>query len=141
MPPRRARVLDGLKVRREACRDAALGGYANATELADYLVGKGVPFREAHDIVGRLVAPRDLQVRQARGARSSISPSSAKRSGRDVYDALSSIPDLRGEKCSAARDPRPSPKQSNGPGALGPFTRIALIVSNRTTGADQRNPA
>ncbi|MFO0833436.1 MAG: argininosuccinate lyase [Phycisphaerales bacterium] len=49
------RVLDGLKVRREVCRDAALGGYANATELADYLVGKGVPFREAHDIVGRLV--------------------------------------------------------------------------------------
>lgn len=49
------RVFDGLKVRRETCRDAALGGYANATELADYLVGKGVPFREAHDIVGRLV--------------------------------------------------------------------------------------
>lgn len=49
------RVLDGLKVRREVCLDAALGGYSNATELADYLVGKGVPFREAHDIVGRLV--------------------------------------------------------------------------------------
>jgi argininosuccinate lyase len=49
------RILDGLKVRREVCREAALNGYANATELADYLVGKGVPFRDAHDQVGRLV--------------------------------------------------------------------------------------
>lgn len=49
------RVLDGLKVRRDRCEAAALGGHANATELADYLVGKGIPFREAHDIVGRLV--------------------------------------------------------------------------------------
>lgn len=49
------RVLDGLKVRREVCREAALDGYANATELADYLVGKGVPFRDAHDVVGKLV--------------------------------------------------------------------------------------
>lgn len=48
-------VVDGLKVRREASRAAALGGYSNATELADYLVGKGVPFREAHDTTGRVV--------------------------------------------------------------------------------------
>ena len=34
---------------------AAKGGYSNATELADYLVSKGVPFREAHDIVGQVV--------------------------------------------------------------------------------------
>jgi argininosuccinate lyase len=33
----------------------ALGGYMNATELADYLVRKGMPFREAHDVVGRVV--------------------------------------------------------------------------------------
>ena len=49
------RVLDGLTVNREACRAAAAGGYSNATELADYLVGKGVPFRDAHDAAGRLV--------------------------------------------------------------------------------------
>jgi len=49
------RVLDGMKVRREVCHEAALDGFANATELADYLVGNGVPFRDAHDVVGRLV--------------------------------------------------------------------------------------
>lgn len=48
-------MMDGLKVRREACRRAAQGGHSNATDLADYLVGKGVPFRDAHDQVGRIV--------------------------------------------------------------------------------------
>ncbi len=36
-------------------REAAATGMMNATELADYLVRKGVPFREAHDTVGRIV--------------------------------------------------------------------------------------
>ncbi|MCC6660918.1 MAG: argininosuccinate lyase [Phycisphaerales bacterium] len=49
------RVLDGMKVDRGRCREAAAGGHSNATELADYLVGKGVPFRDAHEVVGRVV--------------------------------------------------------------------------------------
>ncbi|MBL8885575.1 MAG: argininosuccinate lyase [Phycisphaerales bacterium] len=49
------RVLDTLKVREDRARNSALDGYANATELADYLVAKGIPFRDAHDIVGKLV--------------------------------------------------------------------------------------
>ncbi len=48
-------VLDGLQIRRPRCEEAAKQGYANATELADYLVAKGVPFREAHHIVGEVV--------------------------------------------------------------------------------------
>ena len=35
----------------EAMREAALQGYATATDLADYLVRKGLPFREAHEAV------------------------------------------------------------------------------------------
>ncbi len=50
-----ARVIERLKVDRDRCREAAAGGYTNATELADYLVGKGIPFREAHDLVGKIV--------------------------------------------------------------------------------------
>lgn len=45
-------VLDDMKVDQQSCEDAAKGGYSNATELADYLVSKGIPFREAHHIVG-----------------------------------------------------------------------------------------
>jgi len=44
-----------LKVKGEKTRRAAEEGYILATDLADYLVGKGVPFREAHSIVGGLV--------------------------------------------------------------------------------------
>lgn len=47
--------LSGLTVNHEICRQAAQGGYANATELADYMVSKGIPFRQAHHNVGELV--------------------------------------------------------------------------------------
>ncbi|WP_220720155.1 argininosuccinate lyase [Agarivorans litoreus] len=45
-------VLDDMNVHEETTTEAAKGGYSNATELADYLVAKGIPFREAHHIVG-----------------------------------------------------------------------------------------
>lgn len=48
-------VLDGIQVKRPRCQEAAEQGYANSTELADYLVAKGIPFREAHHIVGEVV--------------------------------------------------------------------------------------
>ncbi|WAI18224.1 MAG: argininosuccinate lyase [Buchnera aphidicola (Acyrthosiphon caraganae)] len=48
-------VLKNMKIKYESCRKAAEEGYSNATEIADYLVKKGVAFREAHNISGQLV--------------------------------------------------------------------------------------
>ncbi|AFP84465.1 argininosuccinate lyase [secondary endosymbiont of Ctenarytaina eucalypti] len=48
-------VLDGIQLKSPRCREAARQGYSNATELADYLVRKGIPFREAHHIIGEVV--------------------------------------------------------------------------------------
>jgi argininosuccinate lyase len=48
-------MLDTLTVNAERMRAGATGGFMAATDLADYLVGKGVAFREAHEIVGKLV--------------------------------------------------------------------------------------
>lgn len=48
-------VMENVSVDEERMRQAAVRGYLNATDLADYLVRKGVPFRDAHDAVGRLV--------------------------------------------------------------------------------------
>ncbi|QTH63241.1 argininosuccinate lyase [Psychrosphaera ytuae] len=48
-------VIEGIKVHASKTKLAAQQGYSNATELADYLVAKGVPFREAHHIVGQAV--------------------------------------------------------------------------------------
>ena len=47
--------LVGMKINTARTKEAALGGYSNATELADYLVAKGVPFRDSHHIVGEAV--------------------------------------------------------------------------------------
>ena len=46
-----ADMITGIQVKPEAMRSAALQGYATATDLADYLVKKGVPFRDAHETV------------------------------------------------------------------------------------------
>jgi argininosuccinate lyase len=48
-------VLKNLRVNEEKTKQAATRGYLNATELADYLVHKAVPFRTAHDITGKIV--------------------------------------------------------------------------------------
>ena len=50
-----AAMLDTLTVKEKNMRAAASGGFINATDCADYLVKKGMPFREAYMIVGRLV--------------------------------------------------------------------------------------
>jgi argininosuccinate lyase len=48
-------VLRNISVNKERASAAASGGYMNATELADYLARKGMPFREAHEVVGKVV--------------------------------------------------------------------------------------
>jgi argininosuccinate lyase len=50
------RMLPNIKVNRETMLEASQHGFLNATDLADYLVVKGVPFREAHSISGKSVA-------------------------------------------------------------------------------------
>jgi argininosuccinate lyase len=51
-----ADMIPAMTPRREKMRAAALKGFATATDLADYLVRKGVPFRDAHEAVGKAVA-------------------------------------------------------------------------------------
>ncbi|MDR2162595.1 MAG: argininosuccinate lyase [Clostridiales Family XIII bacterium] len=48
-------MFETLKINADAMEAAAKKGYMNATDAADYLVRKGVPFREAHEAVGKLV--------------------------------------------------------------------------------------
>jgi argininosuccinate lyase len=51
-----ADMMGNLTCNRERMRAAAAQGFSTATDLADYLVRKGVPFRDAHEIVGQAVA-------------------------------------------------------------------------------------
>ncbi len=49
------KMLPKLKINQEAMRQAASTGYLNATDMADYLVARGMPFRQAHSCVGKAV--------------------------------------------------------------------------------------
>lgn len=51
-----ADMVPAIEPKREVMREAALKGYSTATDLADYLVRAGLPFREAHEVVGKSVA-------------------------------------------------------------------------------------
>ena len=70
-----ARLMAEIEFLPENMRKAVSAGYLNATELADYLVGRGIPFRTAHHITGRAVAYaesldrglEDLSLRELRG--------------------------------------------------------------------------
>ncbi|RUM88028.1 MAG: argininosuccinate lyase [Thermovibrio sp.] len=49
-------IVEGMKPKRERMREQAKKGFSLATDIADYLAKKGVPFREAHRIVGEIVS-------------------------------------------------------------------------------------
>jgi argininosuccinate lyase len=51
----------GITVNSEAMQAAAKKGYATATDLADYLVKKGLPFRDAHEVVAHAVKTAQMQ--------------------------------------------------------------------------------
>lgn len=84
-----ALVLDGIQVKRPRCQEAAEQGYANATELADYLVAKGVPFREAHHIVGEAVVGAIKQGKALEALSLSELQKFSSVIGDDVYPILS----------------------------------------------------
>ena len=50
-----APMIETMTVNQEKMYQSVSQDYSNATDLADYLVGKGLPFREAHEIVGKVV--------------------------------------------------------------------------------------
>ncbi|ACY86310.1 argininosuccinate lyase [Edwardsiella piscicida] len=83
-----ALALDGLAVRRPRCAEAAQQGYANATELADYLVAKGIPFREAHHIVGEAVVAALAQGKPLEALPLETLQSFSPAIGADVYPLL-----------------------------------------------------
>ncbi|PSB91975.1 argininosuccinate lyase [Candidatus Pandoraea novymonadis] len=60
-----ADMVSGISVHVEAMRNAALQGFSTATDLADYLVKKGMPFRDAHEIVAysvRICSERGIDI-------------------------------------------------------------------------------
>ena len=93
-----AQLIRGMKLREDIMRHAVEADYSNATDLADYLVRKGLPFRKAHAVAGQAVAQcisrgiylADLPIADYQ----QLSPLFAE----DIYDAI------RPETCVACRN-------------------------------------
>ena len=82
-------VLSNLRVNEEKTRRAATTGYLNATELADYLVQKNVPFRIAHETVGKIVVFAIGQNKELNELELSEMKGFSEQIEEDVFDALS----------------------------------------------------
>jgi len=84
-----ATVLQNIQVREETARNAALKGYLNATELADYLSKKDVPFRDAHELAGKIVLRAIDERVELNELDLSVMKKYSSKIEADVYDALS----------------------------------------------------
>jgi len=90
-----ADMITGIKVKTEAMRGALTQGYATATDLADYLVKKGLPFRDAHEAVALAVRAADVKgcdlpqfsLDELRIAMAHV-PGAAERLGADIFAVL-----------------------------------------------------
>ena len=110
-----AAMLDTMTVRTDNMRQAAGRGFINATDCADYLTKKGMPFRDAYTVTGRLVADctargktlEELTLEELRGVSDLF--------GEDVYEALNL------ENCMALRN------SFGGPARESVERQIALI--------------
>ena len=98
-------LLRGMTVNEERMRAACDDGFLTATDLADYLARKGVPFRKSHEIAGRIVRYceergkrlKDLTLKELRGFSREI--------GEDVRDAISLTNSVRTRKTRGGTGP------------------------------------
>lgn len=106
-----AGMLEELTFRTDRMREACKAGFLNATELADYLVGKGLPFREAHHVTGQAVAAAE---REGKGLEDLTVPelqSLEPRIGSDVYAVLDYAAAVRRRETPGGTGPRSVARQ------------------------------
>jgi len=84
-----AELVAGLEAKPKAMRAAALEGYATATDLTDYLVRKGLPFRDAHEAVARAVREAEATGCDLSGLPLRVLQQFSERIGADVFEVLS----------------------------------------------------
>lgn len=111
-----ADLVGGIEVNAERMRAAAQEGYATATDLADYLVKRGVPFRDAHEIVARAVRHAEAKDCELADLPLADLHGFSERIGEDVYAVLS----LEGSVASR-----------NHPGGTAPAQVCAAIAAAR----------
>jgi hypothetical protein len=133
-----ADMVGGIKVKPEAMRSAALQGYATATDLADYLVKKGVPFRDAHETVAHAVRAcedkgcdlADLSLQELQQFHASIE-ADVHQATRDSVHAILPAGDARRQGAPAVRWPAPAVPHAAPPGSSGDTTDARRVWNPR----------
>lgn len=82
-------MLKTMTFNKEVMKVSAMNGFTNATDAADYLVGKGVPFRDAHGIIGQLVIYCDTHKKAIEDCTLEELQSISEYFSDDIYDAIS----------------------------------------------------
>jgi argininosuccinate lyase len=118
-----AAVVDGLTLNRDRA-EAAASGLLLATDVADYLVGRGMPFRRAHEVVGALVRKLVAEGREFGSLRSEEWRAASELFGSDIADRVT-------PRASVAAKRTP---QSTEPGAVAAALADASAWLVRTTG-------
>lgn len=106
-------MVQTMKFKEQRLLDAAKGGFSNATDLADYLVRKGLPFRDAHEVSGKLVsyciersiALDDVDITVLRGFSELFE--------KDVYDAIAIRTCVENRNITGAPSPSAVEKELN----------------------------
>lgn len=106
-----AGMLEELTFRTDRMRAACARGFLNATELADYLVGKGLPFREAHHVTGHAVALAEKQGKGLEDLSLAELQQLDARIADDVYAVLDYAAAVRRRETPAGTGPRSVARQ------------------------------
>ena len=106
-----ADMAGGIKVKADNMRAAALQGFATATDLADYLVKRGLPFRDAHEVVAHAV--RDCEQRGCDLADLTLAELQAYNAGigEDVHQVLTLEGSVAARKHVGGTAPSASPRK------------------------------
>lgn len=106
-----AGMLDETTFRTDRMRAACARGFLNATELADYLVGKGLPFREAHHVTGHAVALAEKEGKGLEDLTLEQLRTLDERIGEDVYAVLDYDAAVRRRETPAGTGPKSVARQ------------------------------
>jgi len=101
-----AGMISSITVQRDRMAATADQGYSTATELADYLTARGVPFREAHGVVGRIVGYCAERALQLRDLDLQMLQGFCPRFGGDALALLDPLTSIRHKRSSGSTAPR-----------------------------------
>ncbi len=106
------RLILTMKVNKERALIFSKQGFSNATDLADYLALKGVPFRTAHEIVGKIVKYAESKKVNLNDLKLSELNKFSKKIAKDVYDSLDIEKSILSKKSAGSTSPSNVKKES-----------------------------